>query len=54
MEYISWTRKDLIDFMLMFGLNKAMDRLAMAKSVRWYVHVLRREDFHVFENVIKR
>ena len=31
----------------MLGLNETMDRLAMANSVRCYVHVLRREDCHV-------
>ena len=30
----------------MLGLSEAMDQLAMAKSVRWYCHVLRREDGH--------
>ena len=29
------------------GLNEAIDQLAMANSVRWYGHVLRREDGHV-------
>ena len=30
--------------MLVFGLNKTVDELAMANSVHWYAHVLRRED----------
>ena len=37
--------KDIIrsrDFMLMLGLNEAIDQLAMANSIRWYGHVLRR------------
>ena len=29
---------------LMLGLNEAIDQLAMVNSVRWYGHVLRRED----------
>ena len=35
------------DFMLMLGLNETIDQLAIANSVRWYGHVLRREDGHV-------
>ena len=31
-----------VDFMLMLGLNEAMDQLAMANSVHWYGHVLKR------------
>ena len=31
----------------MLGLNETIDQLAMANSVRWYGHVLRREDCHV-------
>ena len=30
----------------MLGLNETIDRLAMANSVSWYGHVLRREDGH--------
>ena len=33
--------------MLMLILNDAMDQLAVANSVHWYGHVLRREDGHV-------
>ena len=33
--------------MFMLGLKETMDQLAMANSVRWYCHVLRREDGHV-------
>ena len=33
--------------MLMFGLNETMGKLAMANSVCWYGHVLRRENGHV-------
>ena len=33
--------------MFMLGLNETIDQLAMASSVRWYDHVLRREDGHV-------
>ena len=33
--------------LLLLALNKAIDQLAMANSVRWYGHVLRREDGYV-------
>ena len=33
--------------MLMLTLNEAVDQLAMASSVCWYGHVLRREDDHI-------
>ena len=39
--------KKVKDLMLMFGLNETFDQLAMANSVRWYGHVLRREDGHI-------
>ena len=31
----------------MFGLNETKDQLAVANSVGWHGHVLRREDGHV-------
>ena len=37
-------RKKSTDLMLMLCLNETIDQLAMANSVRWYGHVLRRED----------
>ena len=40
-------RKRAGDLMLMLGLSKTMDQLAVANSVRWYGHVLRMEDGHV-------
>ena len=40
-------RKRSMDLMFMLGLNETIDQLAMASSVRWYGHVLRREDGHV-------
>ena len=33
--------------MFMLGLNETIDQLAMASSVRWHCHSLRREDGHV-------
>ena len=40
-------RKKAQGWMLMLGLNEAIDHLAMASSVYWDGHVLRREDSHV-------
>ena len=40
-------RKTCTDLILMLGLNETMDQLAMANSVRWYGHVLSREDGRV-------
>ena len=37
--------------MLLLGLNETIDQLAMAKSVCWYGHVLRREDGHVLRSL---
>ena len=34
------------NFMLMIGMNKTVDQLAMANSARWYGHVLRMENGH--------
>ena len=39
--------KGSMHWMLMLGLNEAIDQLAMASSVSWYGHVLRRVDGHV-------
>ena len=38
--------------MFMLGLNEAIDQLAMANSVHWYGHVLRREDGHVLRSAL--
>ena len=47
MGYSSKIEKDILDLILVFGLNENIDQLAMANSVCWYGHVLRREDSHV-------
>ena len=39
--------KGVNDLMLMLGLNESMDQSAMAYSMYWYGHVLRREDGNV-------
>ena len=36
----------------MLGLNETMHQLAMANSVRWYAHVLRRVDGHVLRRTL--
>ena len=36
----------------MLGLKKSIDQLAMANSVHWYGHVLRREDGHVLRRAL--
>ena len=38
--------------MLMSFLNETIDQLAMANSVRWYGHGLRREDGHVLRRAL--
>ena len=38
--------------MFMLGLKETTDQLAMANSVRWYVHVLRRADDHVLRSAL--
>ena len=45
-------RKRSMDLMLMLGLNETMVQLAMANSVRWYGHVLRREDSRVWRRAL--
>ena len=40
------------DLMFMLGLKETIDRLAMANSVHWYGHVLRREDGHVLRRAL--
>ena len=46
-------RKRSTDLMLMLGLKETIDQLAMANSVCWYAHVLRREDGHGLKNGIR-
>ena len=43
----STDRQKVMDLTLMLGLNETIDQLAMANSVRWHSHGLRREDVHV-------
>ena len=46
-------RKRFMDLMFMLGLNETIDLLAMAISVLWYGHVLRREDGHILRRALK-
>ena len=36
----------------MMDLSETIDQLAIANSVRWYGHVLRREDGHVLRRAL--
>ena len=40
--------------MLMLGLKETMDQLAVANSVRWNGHVLRRLDVHALRKALDR
>ena len=40
-------RKRPTDLMFMMGSKETIDQLAMANSVHWYGHVLRREDGNI-------
>ena len=37
---------------LMLALNETMDQLAIVNSVRWYGHVLRRDDGYVLRSAL--
>ena len=41
-----------MDLMFMLGLKEAIDQLAIAISVHWFCHVLRREDRHVLRRAL--
>ena len=45
-------RKISTALMLMLGRNETISQLAMANSVRWYGHVLRREDGHAIRRAL--
>ena len=45
-------RKRSTDLMFILGLNETIDQLAVANIVRWYGHVLRREDSHVLRRAL--
>ena len=41
------------DFMFILHFNKNIDQLAMANSIRWYGHVLRKEDGHASKRALE-
>ena len=45
-------RKRSTDLMFMLGLCETIDQWAMANSVRWHSHVLRREDGHILRRTL--
>ena len=45
-------RKRTTHYMFMLGLNEIIDQLVVANSVRWYGHVLRREDGHILRRAL--
>ena len=47
MSHLYSTPQRSTDLMFMLGLSEVIDQLAMANSVCWYGHVLRREDGHM-------
>ena len=44
--------KRTVDLMVMLGWNETIDKLAMASSVCWYGHVLRRVGGHVLREAL--
>ena len=46
-------RKRTEDLMQMLGLEEAVDRLAKANGIRWYGHVLKRDDGHVLRRALE-
>ena len=46
-------KKRTEDIMEMFGIKETMVQMAKANGVRWYVHVLRRDDGHVLRKVLE-
>ena len=45
-------RKRSTDLMFMLGLKETIDQMAMANSVHWNGHVLRREDGYALRRVL--
>ena len=45
-------RKRSTDLMFMLGLNETIDQLAIANSVCWHGHVVRREDGHFLRRAL--
>ena len=45
-------RKRSTDLMFILDMKETTDKLAMANNVRWYGHMLRREDGHVLRRAL--
>ena len=46
-------RKNSNELMDMLGIKEYLDRMAKASSIRWYGHVLRKEDENVIVKALK-
>ena len=46
-------KKRTEDLMEMFGLKETVVQMAKANGVRWYGHVLRRDDGHVLRKTLE-
>ena len=49
---LSTARRQIKAMDLMLGFNETIDQLSMVNSVRWYGHVLRREDGHILRSAL--
>ena len=45
-------RKNTEDLMKMLGLKETLDKMANANGVRWYGHVVRRDEESILKKVI--
>ena len=45
-------RKKMEGLMDMLGLKETLDRMAKANGVRWYGHVIRRDDYNILKRAI--
>ena len=45
-------RRSIDELMDMLGLHETVDRMARASGVRWYGHVLRREDGNILKDAL--
>ena len=46
-------KKRTVDLMEMLGLKETADQMAKVNGVRWYGHVLRRNDTHVLRKALE-
>ena len=45
-------RKNIEELMEMLGMKETLDRMAMANGVKWYGHVIRRDDDNILKAII--